>query len=144
MGDRMEHLRRALRELEAGGVYIRRVSKVYETEPFGYRNQSWFLNLVVEAETALFPMQLLKRIHQIERRLKRHRTIVNGPRTIDIDIILYGNAAIHTEALEIPHPRYKQRAFVLAPLSDLKSTGLPIHRPRVYSQSIRNFFRTHS
>lgn len=142
MGDRMDHLRRALAELEAGGVHIRRVSKVYETEPYGYRNQSWFLNLVAEADTELFPMQLLTRIHQIERRLKRRRTIRNGPRTIDIDIVFYGNAAIKTAALEIPHPRYRDRAFVLAPLSDLIPTGFSVHPPRVYSQSIGSFSRS--
>jgi 2-amino-4-hydroxy-6-hydroxymethyldihydropteridine diphosphokinase len=142
MGDRMDHLRRALAELDAGGVHIRRVSKIYETEPYGYRNQSWFLNLVAEADTELFPMQLLTRVHQIERRLKRRRTIRNGPRTIDIDIVFYGNAAIKTAALEIPHPRYRERAFVLAPLSDLIPTGFSVHPPRVYSQSIGNFFRS--
>jgi 2-amino-4-hydroxy-6-hydroxymethyldihydropteridine diphosphokinase len=138
----MEHLRRALAELEAGGVRIRRVSKVYETEPYGYRNQSWFLNLVAEADTELFPMQLLRRIHQIERRLRRRRTIRNGPRTIDIDIVFYGDAAMKTAELEIPHPRYRERAFVLAPLSDLIPTGFSVHPPRVYSQSIGNFFRS--
>ncbi len=141
MGDRMEHLRRALAELEAGGVHIRRVSKIYETEPYGYRNQSWFLNLVAEADTGLFPMQLLARIHQIERTLKRRRTILNGPRTIDIDIVFYGKAAIKTASLDIPHPRYRERAFVLAPLSDLIPTGFSVHPPRVYSQSIGNFSR---
>ncbi len=143
MGDRMDHLRRALAELEAGGVHVQRVSKVYETEPYGYRNQSWFLNLVAEADTELFPMQLLKRIHQIERRLKRRRIIRNGPRTIDIDIVFYGKATIKTAALEIPHPRYRERAFVLAPLADLIPTGCSIHPPRVYSRSIGSFSPSH-
>jgi 2-amino-4-hydroxy-6-hydroxymethyldihydropteridine diphosphokinase len=133
MGDRLGYLRQALEELSANGINILRVSSIYETEPVGYRHQAWFLNLVVEAETALFPMQLLNRIHQIERRLKRNKTIVNGPRTIDIDIVFYGNAVIQTRALQIPHPRYRKRAFVLAPLSELKPTGgLPFRRPRVY------------
>lgn len=139
MGDRLNHLRRALMELEEAGVNIRRVSKIYETEPVGYSNQARFLNLAVEARTSLFPTQLLTRIHRIERRLKRRRTIVNGPRTIDIDIIFYGNSAIETPVLEVPHPRYRQRAFVLAPLSDLKFIGLPFHRPPVYFRSIANF-----
>ena len=139
MGDRLEHLRRALDELEANGVHVLRVSKIYETEPVGYRHQPWFLNLVAETETDLFPMQLLSRIHQIERRLKRRKTIRDGPRTIDIDIVFYGNAVIQTPTLRVPHPRYRKRAFVLAPLSDLKAIGgLPFRQPRVYSQSKEN------
>jgi 2-amino-4-hydroxy-6-hydroxymethyldihydropteridine diphosphokinase len=136
VGDRLGHLQHAVALLNEGGVRVLRVSRVYETEPYGVRNQSWFLNLALEAETQLFPMQLLKRIHSIERALKRRRTVRNGPRSIDIDIVFYGNARIKTAALEIPHPRYRHRAFVLAPLSDLIPTGLPFHPPRVYCQSI--------
>ncbi len=139
VGDRMGHLRSALEELEQARVHIRRVSRVYETEPYGYRAQSWFLNLVAEADTALPPMQLLHLIHRIERKLKRRRTIRNGPRTIDIDIVFYRNAAMKTADLTIPHPRYAERSFVLAPLSDLIATGVPHRPPRVYSQSIGSF-----
>jgi len=142
IGDRLEHLKKALDQLDAKGVRIQRISKVYETDPVGYLNQGRFLNLVAEVETDLFPLQLLRRIHTIERLLKRHRTIRNGPRTIDIDIVFYGNASIKTMALEIPHPRYRDRAFVLAPLSDLIRTGLPFHPPREYSQSIANSSRS--
>lgn len=138
LGDRLNHLRQALNELEAAKVHIRRVSQIYETEPYGYRAQSWFLNLVAEVETVQLPLQLLNTIHRIERKLKRHRTIRNGPRTIDIDIVFYRNASINTAALQIPHPRYKDRAFVLAPLSDLIPTGVAHRPPRVYSRSIEN------
>jgi 2-amino-4-hydroxy-6-hydroxymethyldihydropteridine diphosphokinase len=144
VGDRLDHLQQALRELESAQVHIRRVSKIYETEPYGYRAQSWFLNLVAEVETRQFPLQLLQTIHRIERKLKRRRTIRNGPRTIDIDIVLYGNAAMQSAALTIPHPRYQERAFVLAPLSDLIPTGVPHRRPRVYSQSIMNSGPSHA
>jgi 2-amino-4-hydroxy-6-hydroxymethyldihydropteridine diphosphokinase len=132
LGDRLGHLKSALSELESSGVRVLRISRIYETEPYGYRNQSWFLNLVAEVETQLFPMQLLHCIHRIERKLKRHRTIRNGPRTIDIDIIFYRNATVKTATLEIPHPRYKERPFVLAPLADLIPTGVPFPQPRVY------------
>jgi 2-amino-4-hydroxy-6-hydroxymethyldihydropteridine diphosphokinase len=101
------------------GILVRRESPVYETEPVGYARQDWFLNMVVEAETALFPMQLLARTGKIERALGRVRTIPNGPRTIDIDILLYGNAVVRTARLQIPHPRMRERRFVLAPLADL-------------------------
>jgi 2-amino-4-hydroxy-6-hydroxymethyldihydropteridine diphosphokinase len=73
----------------------------------------------VEAETTLSPARLLSRIGKIERALGRVRTVAKGPRTIDIDILLYGNAVVRTAALEIPHPRMAERRFVLAPLADL-------------------------
>jgi len=119
VGDREDHLRSALERLEAADVRIVRRSAVYETEPQGLPDQPWFLNMVVEAETELFPMQLLARIHSIERDLGRERLTPKGPRTIDIDILLYGHAVIRTAALEIPHPRIAERRFVLEPLAGI-------------------------
>jgi 2-amino-4-hydroxy-6-hydroxymethyldihydropteridine diphosphokinase len=119
IGDREQNLRAALELLDSRGVRIVRASPVYETEPVGYSPQRWFLNLAVEGETDLFPMQLLARIGKIERELGRVRGIPNGPRTIDIDILFYGRAIVHSEKLEIPHPRLAERRFVLAPLADL-------------------------
>jgi 2-amino-4-hydroxy-6-hydroxymethyldihydropteridine diphosphokinase len=112
---------------------VLRESPIYETEPVGYADQRWFLNMVVEAGTALFPMQLLTRIGKIEHTLGRVRTVPNGPRTIDIDILLYGSAAIRTPRLEVPHPRMHERRFVLAPLADLA----PDLRHPVLRQTIR-------
>lgn len=119
IGDRAGNLRAAIDRLADAGIAIRRESPVYETEPVGYAQQRWFLNMVVEGETTLFPMQLLTRAGKIERALGRVRTIANGPRTIDLDILLYGNAIVRTTRLEIPHPRLHERRFVLAPLADL-------------------------
>jgi 2-amino-4-hydroxy-6-hydroxymethyldihydropteridine diphosphokinase len=119
IGDRERHLREAIAQLTVGGVRVLRVSPVYETEPVDYTDQRWFLNLAVEAETELFPMQLLGRIAKIERELGRVRTTPKGPRTIDIDILLYGAAKVKTKKLEIPHPRMSERRFVLAPMADL-------------------------
>ena len=119
MGDREAMLKSALDELETPGLRLLRVSSLYETEPIGLREQRWFLNLVAEFETELFPKQLLHRMQKIEMRLGRKRTVENGPRMIDIDILLYGNLAIKTEELEIPHPRYRERRFTLAPLAEL-------------------------
>lgn len=85
----------------------------------GITDQPWFLNQVAEFETSLFPLQLLHRIHRIEKALGRVRTIINGPRTVDIDIVLYGNSIVHSAQLEIPHPRYRERRFVLEPLAEL-------------------------
>ena len=119
IGDRQAHLREGIDLLPASGIQVLRVSPVYETEPIGYAAQAWFLNLVIEADTSLFPVQLLNRTQRIEHTLGRIRTIPNGPRRMDIDILLYANAVIHTTRLEIPHPRLAERRFVLQPLADL-------------------------
>ena len=119
LGDREANLRAAIERLEAPDVRVVRTSPVYETEPVDYTGQRWFLNLAVEAETSLSPMELLARIGKIERALGRVRTVAKGPRTIDIDILLYGDAMVRNATLEIPHPRMAERRFVLAPLADL-------------------------
>ncbi len=119
LGDRQANLRRALDLLASPEIQIRRESALYETEPQGLRHQPWFLNMVAEIETSLFPLQLLARIRRIEKELHRKRLVANGPRTIDIDILLYANATIDTADLQIPHPRMSGRRFVLEPLAEL-------------------------
>jgi 2-amino-4-hydroxy-6-hydroxymethyldihydropteridine diphosphokinase len=119
VGDREANLHAALDHLAAGGIRVLRVSPIYETEPVDYTAQPWFLNQVVEAGTVLFPVQLLGRVARIEHALGRVRAVPKGPRTIDIDILLYGRTVVHSAALEIPHPRMAERRFVLAPLADL-------------------------
>jgi 2-amino-4-hydroxy-6-hydroxymethyldihydropteridine diphosphokinase len=114
VGDREANLRAAIERLPA-----LRVSPVYETEPVDYTDQPWFLNLVVEMDTGLSPLELLAMTSRIEQELGRVRTVAKGPRTIDIDILLYGDAVVSTPELEIPHPRMAERRFVLAPLADL-------------------------
>ena len=133
IGDRERHLETALDRLAASGVRIVRVSSLYETEPVGLKAQRWFLNLAAEIETDLFPMQLLSRISKIEQALGRVRTVRNGPRTLDIDILLYGKAVVRSAKLEIPHPRIAERRFVLAPLAELA----PDLRHPVTHQTIR-------
>jgi 2-amino-4-hydroxy-6-hydroxymethyldihydropteridine diphosphokinase len=119
VGDSEALLRSALEKLNGPGLKLCRVSGLYETEPIGLREQRWFLNLVAEFETNLFPKQLLYRIRKVENELGRKRTVRNGPRTIDVDILLYGNFVVSTDELEIPHPRYGERRFTLAPLVEL-------------------------
>jgi len=119
LGDREIMLREALTLLKAPDLRLTRLSSIYETEPQDVKDQPWFLNLVAEAETDLFPMQLLARVHKIERQLGRKRTLAKGPRTIDIDILLFGNAVIDSASLVIPHPRLAERRFVLEPLAEL-------------------------
>ncbi|HUA20181.1 MAG TPA: 2-amino-4-hydroxy-6-hydroxymethyldihydropteridine diphosphokinase [Bryobacteraceae bacterium] len=119
LGNREAHLRDALARLEAAQVQVLRRSSVYETEPQDLRNQPWFLNLVVEAETRLFPLQLLARLQDIEHEMGRRRITPKGPRTIDLDILFFGTFVIHTKELQVPHPRLDQRRFVLEPLAEI-------------------------
>jgi 2-amino-4-hydroxy-6-hydroxymethyldihydropteridine diphosphokinase len=122
IGDRERNLRAAIERLGAPGLRVLRVSPIYETEPVDVTDQRWFLNLVVQAETTLFPMQLLARVQKVERVLGRVRTVPKGPRIIDIDILLYGTAVVRGGKLQIPHPRIPERRFVLVPLHDLAPT----------------------
>ena len=119
MGDRETNIRQALDLLQAGDFRVLRVSGLYETEPIGLREQAWFLNQAAEFETELTPWEVLQRIQSVEKSLGRKREIVNGPRTIDIDILLFGDAVMKTSELTIPHPRYRERRFVLEPLFEL-------------------------
>ena len=119
VGDRERMLQAAIDRLQSAEFRITRVSSVYETEPQQRRNQRWFLNLAVEAETDLFPKQLLGRVARIEQQLGRRRMLANGPRTIDIDILFYGSFVVEAPDLKIPHPRFAERRFVLAPMVDL-------------------------
>jgi 2-amino-4-hydroxy-6-hydroxymethyldihydropteridine diphosphokinase len=121
IGDREAMLRSALEKLECPQLRLKRASGLYETEPMGLREQAWFLNMAAEFETELMPRQLLHRAQNVERELGRRRTVVNGPRTVDIDILLYGNSVIDCEELVVPHPRMQERRFVLAPLAELNA-----------------------
>jgi 2-amino-4-hydroxy-6-hydroxymethyldihydropteridine diphosphokinase len=122
LGDRSQNLRHALTALRDEGISITRESSNYETEPQEIEQQPWFLNIAVECRTKLFPLQLLAVLRRIEKTLGRDRTaaaIPKGPRLIDIDILLYGNAVIDTPELVVPHPRMMERRFVLAPLAEI-------------------------
>jgi 2-amino-4-hydroxy-6-hydroxymethyldihydropteridine diphosphokinase len=119
LGDREQMLRLALERLAAPDLRILRVSSIRETEPVDVLDQPRFLNLVAEAETGLFPKQLLARTARIELELGRKRLRPKGPRTIDIDILLYGDAVIDSPELTVPHPRMAERRFVLEPLAEL-------------------------
>jgi len=119
LNDREENLRGALKELNGGRIRVVRTSAVYETKPMYVEDQPSFLNLVAECETDLFPRMLLARLMRIEKALGRERTIRNGPRTIDIDILLFGKFVIDAPELRVPHPKMHERRFVLEPLAEL-------------------------
>jgi len=119
LGDREARLLEAIQRMEAAGIRILRRSSIYETEPRDLRDQPWFLNMVVEAETGLLPLQLLAQTQRVEREMGRKREVPKGPRAIDIDILLFGNSTIETKELQIPHSRLAERRFVLEPLAEL-------------------------
>lgn len=120
-GDRAGHIERALAALSEAGVAVRRRSPLYETAPVGTTSGRWFLNGVVEAETTLMPLGLLRLIRRIERQLGRRPKAAPQPlgRTIDIDILLFGTSTVNLPELVIPHPRMAERRFVLEPLAAL-------------------------
>ncbi len=119
LGDREENLRQAREKLQSPHLKVTRASSIYQTAPREMLDQPWFLNQVVEAETTLFPRQLLARLQGIEKEMGRQRLIANGPRIIDLDILLFGSLVTHASGLEIPHPRMTERRFVLEPLAEL-------------------------
>lgn len=118
LGDRAANLAAARQQLGAKLALIR-ASSVYETEPWGYREQPAFLNQALQAETDLSPQRLLRLLKRLERRLGRTRTFRYGPRLIDIDMLFYDRTVINSRRLQIPHPRLPERAFVLVPLAEI-------------------------
>lgn len=119
LGDRRAHLAGAVAALRREGD-VAAVSPVYETEPVGGpAGQGPYLNLVVELATADDPRRLLERCRRLEAAAGRVRTVRHGPRTLDADVLLVGDAVVHEDDLEVPHPRLWERRFVLAPLADL-------------------------
>lgn len=120
MGNRQENLVQGLEFLKnCSGIDLVKVSSFYETEPVGYEDQDWFLNAVAEIATNLSPQELLGVVAEVEKELGRVRTIRWGPRTLDVDILFYGQELIVEENLEVPHPRIQERAFVLQPLAEI-------------------------
>jgi 2-amino-4-hydroxy-6-hydroxymethyldihydropteridine diphosphokinase len=118
VGDREANLMEAVRRLAVLGT-VTRISSLYETEPVEFLNQPWFLNCVVELRTARMPRNLLASLLEIERAMGRRRTVAKGPRTIDLDLILFGNSIVDTSELTIPHPSMHERRFVLEPLAEI-------------------------
>jgi 2-amino-4-hydroxy-6-hydroxymethyldihydropteridine diphosphokinase len=133
LGDRLANLRAAVERLAADDVRVVACSPVYETAPQGpVPDQPAFLNAACAVETALAPRALLARLLEVERALGRVRDVPQGPRTVDLDLLLCGAALVDEPGLQVPHPRLAERAFVLRPLLDLAPdlrhprTGAPL------------------
>jgi 2-amino-4-hydroxy-6-hydroxymethyldihydropteridine diphosphokinase len=118
VGDRAANLRTAIKRVSSLGD-VMAVSSFYETEPVEFAAQPWFLNCAVELDTEKMPKRLLAGILDIEREMGRRRVQKKGPRTLDIDILLFGNSIIQTKGLTIPHPAMHERRFVLEPLAEI-------------------------
>lgn len=118
MGNRKENLKEAIASLSPQ-LDVKAKSHVYETPPWGYENQQNFYNQVVKAQTYLEPEPLLKHLKRLETALGRKTTFRYGPRSIDIDILLYDDLVLNTPLLTIPHPRMHERGFVLLPMMDI-------------------------
>jgi len=118
VGDRKENLRTAIRELRLVGNVLA-LSSFYETEPVEFTGQPWFLNCALVLETRRLPSELLRDVLEIESRMGRRRTQKKGPRTIDIDILLFADVVVKAEELTIPHPALQERRFVLEPLAEI-------------------------
>jgi 2-amino-4-hydroxy-6-hydroxymethyldihydropteridine diphosphokinase len=118
LGERAANLNAAINRLRSLGEVLQ-VSSLYETEPVEFTAQPWFLNCAVELDTENTAQQLIESILEIERQMGRTRTQKKGPRSIDIDILLFGNSTVDTKGLSIPHPGLQERRFVLEPLAEI-------------------------
>ena len=118
LGEKASNIRRAVALLQPHCESIE-LSHLYKTAPVGYLDQDWFLNAVARVQTQLTPGELLQVIQQIEKELKRQRTIPNGPRTIDIDILFYDEMIVTSPHLTIPHKGITARRFVLEPMAEI-------------------------
>lgn len=132
MGDRAANLNDAISRIAKIGD-VMSVSSFYETEPVEYTAQPWFLNCAVKLDTEKMPKQLLAAVLDLERQMGRRRTQQKGPRTIDIDILLFGNSIIEAKDLVVPHPALHQRRFVLEPMTEIA----PEARHPVFKRTMR-------
>jgi 2-amino-4-hydroxy-6-hydroxymethyldihydropteridine diphosphokinase len=132
LGDRAANLKAAIQRLGELGEVVA-VSSFYETEPVEMLAQPWFLNCAVALETERMPRQLLGAVRSIEQQMGRRRTVVKGPRNIDIDILLFGRSVVETAGLVVPHPALHERRFVLEPLAEIA----PEARHPVFKKTVR-------
>jgi 2-amino-4-hydroxy-6-hydroxymethyldihydropteridine diphosphokinase len=134
LGDRQANLLAAIEQLRSLGD-VRAVSSFYETEPMEVAQQPWFLNCAVALDTELMPRQLMGRLLAIEQSMGRRRRASQpkGPRTIDLDILLFGSSVVEAQGLTVPHPAMHERRFVLEPLAEIA----PDLRHPVFKRTIR-------
>jgi 2-amino-4-hydroxy-6-hydroxymethyldihydropteridine diphosphokinase len=142
LGDRWAHLRYGVTALAEVGIEPLALSSVWESEPVGCDDPSWFLNMAVKFESAHEPLKLLDALQEIERAAGRVRRDVNAPRTLDLDLLMLGDVVSCDPRLRLPHPRMWQRAFVLEPLFEIEpglrnpATGRTVAEERARQRSV--------
>jgi 2-amino-4-hydroxy-6-hydroxymethyldihydropteridine diphosphokinase len=120
LGDRLGYIRESIGKLEhSKEIRISKASSVYETQPTEYKDQPWFLNMVLKLETTLEPLNLLELLLAIENQIGRTRNRKYEPRNIDLDFLLYNDLVLNSDKLTLPHPRMHERRFVLVPLAEI-------------------------
>lgn len=120
LGDREKYIKNAIEKLKkTEGVEVKKISSIYETEPVGGMKQGKYLNGVIKIETWLKPHDLMTKLQEIEKQSGRIRSVKNAPRTMDLDILLYGDKKIDESGLKIPHPKMYEREFVMKPLKEI-------------------------
>ena len=118
IGHKIFHLRQAIKELRNYGI-VSKFGNIYISEPYGFKDQQQFYNTAIEYITNLQPIELMEKIKSLETKLKKNKTIENGPRKIDMDIIFFGKQKFNVSGVSIPHPRAHLRDFVLLPIADM-------------------------
>ena len=118
VGNYRNNFSRAVFELSKVGS-ISKIANIYKSKPYGYLKQNFFYNSMVHLKSELLPTELMNKIQLIEKKLKKNKRIINGPRKIDLDIIFWGYKMFNNRELSIPHPRVSERDFVLFPLQDI-------------------------
>lgn len=141
LGRREENCLKALKAIEEKGMKVKKQSLLYETEPWGVREQPDFINMAIEVETDLPPDKLLQIVKEIEKEMGRTETYKWGPRIIDIDILLYDDLIYETSDLKIPHPFMHERDFVLRPLSEIAPDKVHPVLNKTISELLQNLQR---
>lgn len=143
LGDRLGYINEAINRLKIiETVKDLEVSNYYQTVPVSDVPQGLYINAVCRMKLSIQPLELLKKLKQIENDLGRIRTVKNGPRTIDLDILLYGKIFVDLENLTIPHKRFKERLFVMKPLSDLVDfIEVPNNEDKLELLDIKNYLK---
>ena len=137
LGDRLGYIQQSVTMLSSFvGIDVLETSGFYETEPYGFKEQNWFVNAIIKIKTTLLPIDLLHACQSVEEKLGRVRGKKWGPRTIDLDILFYDDLVVNSDILTIPHPGMKDRAYCIVPMLELdenfihpvlKKTMLQIH-----------------
>jgi 2-amino-4-hydroxy-6-hydroxymethyldihydropteridine diphosphokinase len=118
VGNYINNFSNAILELKKIGKVVK-MANIYKSKPYGYLKQNFFYNTMVHLKSEMLPIELINKIQLIERKLKKNKRIINGPRRIDLDIIFWDHKIIKIQELSIPHPRASERDFVLLPMQDI-------------------------